>query len=246
MANHTDTLLIDSVVKPRNIEKSLNLNSKLANYKLVIFDWDGTLMDSIDRIVSSMQAAAKHCLLTIPSIEQVKGIIGLSFPQAFELLFPEASSPKITEVFNRYRHEYLECDSTPAPLFDNALSLLTKLNENNRLVAVATGKSRPGLERVFKATQTAHFFHASRTADEANSKPDPDMLISLLAELNINPKHAVMIGDTSYDMAMAQAAGVDSIGITLGVHDETILNNYQPVAIVNSMFELEQLLLPQF
>ncbi|MBU2870442.1 HAD-IA family hydrolase [Colwellia sp. E2M01] len=217
----------------------------MKNYKLIIFDWDGTLMDSIDRIVSAMQAAAKHCLLPIPSILQVKGIIGLSFPHAFELLFLDATPQKISEVFTRYRHEYLECDHTPAPLFDNALSLLTKLRDENKLLAVATGKSRPGLERVFSATQTAHYFQASRTADEANSKPDPEMLLSLLTELNVSPEQAVMIGDTSYDMAMAKAAGIDRVGITLGVHDNNTLNNYQPVAIVDSMLELEQFLMAE-
>jgi len=214
------------------------------DYKLVIFDWDGTLMDSIGRIVSSMQAAAHHYKLTIPTVMQVKGIIGLSFPKAFELLFPDASEEKIKDIFSQYRYQYLEEVTTPAPLFENALSLLKLLNDNNKLLAVATGKSRQGLERVFTSTQTADFFHASRSGDEANSKPDPEMLISLLDELNLTAKQAVMIGDTSYDMEMAQAAGIDRIGITLGVHSREILNGYQPVAIVDSLLELQTLLLP--
>ena len=213
-------------------------------YKLVIFDWDGTLMDSIARIVSSMQAAADHCQLTIPTAKCVKDIIGLSLPKALDILFPGASYSQTTALLEQYKFQYVEGDNTPAPLFEDALSLLKALNDNNRLLAVATGKGRQGLQRVFSATQTEHFFHASRCADEALSKPDPQMLLSLLAELNVTPEQAVMIGDTSHDMKMAQTAGIDRIGITLGVHDREILNHYQPIAIVDSLIELQQLLLP--
>ncbi|HBY84955.1 MAG TPA: HAD family hydrolase [Colwellia sp.] len=216
----------------------------MTRYKLVIFDWDGTLMDSIARIVSSMQAAAEHCQLTIPSVKSVKDIIGLSLPKALELLFPNASSSQITALIGQYQFQYVEGDTTPAPLFEHALSLLKVLNDNNKLVAVATGKGRQGLERVLSVTQTGHFFHASRCADETLSKPDPEMLFSLLTELNIEPEEAVMIGDATHDMKMAQAAGIDRIGITLGVHDRDILNGYQPIAIVDSLIELQQLLLP--
>lgn len=213
-------------------------------YKLVIFDWDGTLMDSIARIVSSMQAAAHHCQLNIPSVSCVKNIIGLSLPKALDILFPGASQTDITALLEQYKFQYVEGDSTPAPLFEHALSLLKALSDNDKLLAVATGKGRQGLQRVFSATQTEHFFHASRCADEARSKPDPQMLLSLLAELSVAPEQAVMIGDTSYDMQMAQAAGIDRIGITLGVHDRDILNHYQPIAIVDSLAELQQLLSP--
>ena len=213
-------------------------------YKLVIFDWDGTLMDSIARIVSSMQAAAHHCQLTIPSVQCVKDIIGLSLPKALDILFPGASQSQITALLEQYKFQYIEGDITPAPLFEDALLLLKALNDNNRLLAVATGKGRQGLQRVLLDTQTEHFFHASRCADEARSKPDPQMLLSLLAELSVTAEQAVMIGDTSHDMQMAQAAGIDRIGITLGVHDRDILSHYQPIAVVDSLVELQQLLLP--
>ena len=216
----------------------------MAKYKLVIFDWDGTLMDSIARIVSSMQAAAHHCQLTIPSVQSVKDIIGLSLPKALDILFPAASPSQMSALVGQYQFQYVEGDNTPAPLFEDALFLLEALTENNKLLAVATGKGRQGLQRVLSATQTEHFFHASRCADETLSKPDPEMLFSLLTELNIEPEEAVMIGDASHDMKMAQAAGIDRIGITLGVHDRDILNGYQPIAIVDSLIELQQLLLP--
>jgi len=213
-------------------------------YKLVIFDWDGTLMDSIARIVSSMQAAAHHCQLSIPTVKEVKDIIGLSLPKALDILFPGASQSQITALVGQYQFQYVEGDTTPAPLFEDALPLLKTLNDDNRLLAVATGKGRQGLQRVFSATQTEHLFHASRCADESLSKPDPQMLLSLLAELNVAPEQAVMIGDASHDMQMAQAAGIDRIGITLGVHNREILNHYQPIAIVDSLVELQQLLMP--
>ncbi|HCM48463.1 MAG TPA: HAD family hydrolase [Colwellia sp.] len=216
----------------------------MTEYKLVIFDWDGTLMDSIARIVSSMQAAAHHCQLTIPTVNSVKNTIGLSLPKVLDILFPGASKTDITALLEQYKFQYVEGNSTPAPLFEHALLLLKALTDNDKLLAVATGKGREGLQRVFSASQTEHFFHASRCADEARSKPDPQMLLSLLAELSIAPEQAVMIGDTSYDMQMAQASGIDRIGITLGVHGREILNKFQPIAIVDSLAELQQILLP--
>jgi phosphoglycolate phosphatase len=216
----------------------------VTEYKLVVFDWDGTLMDSIARIVSSMQAAAHHCQLTIPTESSVKDTIGLSLSKVLDILFPGASQRDITALLEQYKFQYVEGNRTPAPLFEHALLLLKALTDNDKLLAVATGKGREGLQRVFSTSQTEHFFHASRCADEAKSKPDPEMLLSLLAELSIAPEQAVMIGDTSYDMQMAQAAGIDRIGITLGVHGREILNKFQPIAIVDSLAELQQILLP--
>lgn len=214
------------------------------SYKLIIFDWDGTLMDSIGRIVSSMQAAAAHCSLLVPSDEQVKEIIGLSLPVALDALFPDNNSQQNEAMLSQYKYQYVDGDKTPSPLFDDALTLLTALKRNDKLLAVATGKGRQGLQRIFNETNTEGFFQASRCAGEVLSKPDPDMLYSLLDELSIAPEQAIMIGDTSHDMKMAQSAGVDRIGITLGVHDRKILSQYKPKAIVDSLSELQRLLLP--
>jgi phosphoglycolate phosphatase len=214
----------------------------MQHYKLVIFDWDGTLMDSIGRIVSSMQAAAIDCLLEHPTNDEVKNIIGLSLPVALEVLFPSGSKQQLDRMLKHYKYQYVHVNNTPTPLFDGALTLLKALTQKKILLAVATGKARQGLQRAFEMTGTEHYFHASRCADEANSKPDPQMILSLLEELNVLPEHAVMIGDTSHDMAMAQAAGIDRIGITLGVHDKKFLDIYKPKAVVNSLSELQQLL----
>jgi len=214
----------------------------MQDYKLVIFDWDGTLMDSVDRIVSSMQSAAKTVGLSIPSNDEVKQIIGLSLTVALQALFVGITDEQVDAMLGQYKYEYLEGDSTPTPLFDNAVNLLTQLKQKNKLLAVATGKGREGLNRVLKVSNTNDFFHTTRCAGEMPSKPDPTMLNSILAELAIAPHEAVMIGDTSHDLKMAQAAGVDSIGVTFGVHDSDTLDKYQPKKIVNSLAELQALL----
>jgi phosphoglycolate phosphatase len=212
-------------------------------YKLVIFDWDGTLMDSVDRIVFSMQASAIALSFTPPSYDQAKQIIGLSLPKAIQTLFPSANEEQVTLLTAQYKHQYVAVNTTPTPLFEHALELLVNLKQESKLLAVATGKGRSGLQRVWQASDTEHFFHASRCADESISKPDPDMINSLLKELNIQKHEAVMIGDTSFDLEMAQRAGIDSIGVTYGVHDEEVLSQYQPRAIVDSLAELYELLL---
>lgn len=211
------------------------------DYKLIIFDWDGTLMDSIDRIVSSMQNAASISQFIVPSSDSVKQIIGLSLPTAIATLFPDSTSQQILTLISHYKHEYVEANTTPAPLFDDAIELLNALQNESKILAVATGKGRQGLQRVFSTTETEHFFHASRCADEAKSKPHPEMLESLLKELDIDKSEAIMIGDTSHDLLMAQSAGIASIGVTCGVHNRETLTKYAPITVVNSLSELKDL-----
>lgn len=215
----------------------------MQDYKLVIFDWDGTLMDSVDRIVSSMQSAAKVVGLTVPSHEAAKQIIGLSIPEALKALFNGITDEQIETMRLEYKYQYLEGDTTPTPLFNNAINLLTQLKENRKLLAVATGKGRDGLNRVLEVSETSTFFNTTRCAGEMPSKPDPTMLLSILDELNLAPHEAIMIGDTSHDLKMAQNAGIDSIGVTFGVHDREVLNQYNPKVVVDSLTELHGLLL---
>lgn len=214
----------------------------MQHYKLVIFDWDGTLMDSVDRIVSSMQSAAQTVGLVIPCDNDVKQIIGLSLTTALNTLFTSITAEQVENMLVQYKYEYLEGDTTPTPLFDNATNLLTQLKQHNKLLAVATGKGREGLNRVLKVSETSVFFNTTRCAGEMPSKPDPKMLHSILEELNIAPHEAIMIGDTSHDLKMAQNAGVDSIGVTFGVHDREVLNQYKPKVVVDSLAELQALL----
>jgi phosphoglycolate phosphatase len=215
----------------------------MQHYKLVIFDWDGTLMDSVDRIVSCMQSAAQIVGLSIPSNNEVKQIIGLSIPEALKELFAGITDEQIETMRLQYKHQYLEGDTTPTPLFEHAINLLSQLRQEDKLLAVATGKGREGLNRVLEVSQTIDFFHTTRCAGEMRSKPDPQMLHSILAELDVAPHEAIMIGDTSHDLKMAQNAGVDSIGVTFGVHDKKVLEQYSPKTVVDSLSELHQLLL---
>ncbi len=215
----------------------------MKQYKLVIFDWDGTLMDSVDRIVVSMQTAAKVVGLAIPSAHDAKQIIGLSIPEALTTLFAGITDEQIETMRLQYKYEYLEGSSTPTPLFDNAINLLSLLKESGKFLAVATGKGREGLNRVLQISDTNHYFHTTRCAGEMASKPDPEMLNSILDELAIAPHEALMIGDTSHDLKMAQNAGIDSIGVTYGVHDKQVLEQYKPKAVVDSLSELQQVLL---
>jgi phosphoglycolate phosphatase len=215
----------------------------MQHYKLVIFDWDGTLMDSVGRIVSCMQSAARIVGLSIPSNDEVKQIIGLSIPEALKELFEGITDKEIEIMRLQYKHQYIEGDDTPTPLFEHAINLLSQLREDNKLLAVATGKGREGLNRVLHISETNHFFHTTRCAGEEPSKPNPQMLHSILTELDIAPHEAIMIGDTSHDLKMAQNAGIDSIGVTFGVHDKQVLEQYSPKTVVDSLSELHQLLL---
>ncbi|WDE09805.1 HAD family hydrolase [Thalassomonas haliotis] len=216
----------------------------MQDYQLIIFDWDGTLMDSVARIVSSLQGAARAASLQEPGFDSAKQVIGLSLPKAMQKLFPQESHLHAA-LMGQYKHHYRELDTIPTPLFDHADELLSGLKGAQKLLAVATGKGRAGLERVWQQSNSGHYFHASRCADESESKPHPDMIHSLLSELAVKPEQALMVGDTSFDLEMAQLAGVDSVGVTHGVHPSDVLSQYQPKAIVNSLPELAQLLLPR-
>jgi phosphoglycolate phosphatase len=211
-------------------------------YKLVIFDWDGTLMDSADKIVACMKVAASNAQLPIPTDRQIRDIIGLSMPNALKVLFGSLQDDDIAFLAGHYKKEYLRLDAQPCQLFPGALELLQQLNQQKRFLAVATGKLRSGLQRVWENTQSGHYFHTSRCADEAQSKPSPDMLAQILAELGLPAAQAVMIGDTSYDMAMAEALHMDRIAMTHGAHQAHQLLAHKPIALVNSLPELIHLL----
>lgn len=213
------------------------------HYKVIIFDWDGTVMDSVERIVSSMRSAANVVGLPVPTANQVKQIIGLSIPEATNILFPSCTAEQAEALRLSYKKHYIEIDQTPSPLFAHAEQLFTDLLAQGKYLAVATGKGRDGLERVFELSNTKHYFHTSRCAKECKSKPDPDMINQILTELNIDASEAVMIGDTTHDMSMAKNANIDRIGVTFGVHDHQALSKFQPKAIVDSLLELSNLLI---
>jgi phosphoglycolate phosphatase len=210
----------------------------MKEYQLIIFDWDGTLMDSVGRIVSSMQKAALASYLAVPPASSVKDIIGLSLQVSMQRLFPQASDEQHKTLIQHYSNYYKHLDDTPTPLFFGVEHMMQQLHASGKSLAVATGKSRSGLERVLLETDMTALFCTRRGADEAKSKPDPLMLQQILDELNMPTQSAVMVGDSVHDLAMAQAIGMDSIGVTWGVHSKAMLEHHQPIAIVDSVAEL--------
>lgn len=207
-------------------------------YDLIIFDWDGTVMDSIPRIVSSLQSTAAACQLKIPSVSAIHDIIGLSLPVAMQVLFDCYSEQEQQQIIAVYRDFYIEKDTTPCPLFEGAEAVLQSLKTQGYQLAVATGKARPGLERAWLATDTGHYFSASRCAQEVPSKPDPAMIREILALTGVSPDRALMIGDSIHDLNMAANAGVDSLGVTYGVHNAQRLQEAAPRHLIHTITEL--------
>ncbi|WP_110456147.1 HAD-IA family hydrolase [Shewanella algidipiscicola] len=210
----------------------------MKRYELVIFDWDGTLMDSVGKIVACMQQTAKELNLLVPTETAVRDIIGLSMDEALNVLYPSASHQTRQNMINVYREQYLQLNQTPSPVFDGAEELLLSLKASGHQLAVATGKARAGLNRVLHETGFTQHFVASRCADEAHSKPHPQMLQQLLQQLTVAPEKAVMIGDSIHDLNMARNAGMDAIGVSYGAHSAERLSAALPVAVVSSTPDL--------
>ncbi|CUS48937.1 MAG: phosphoglycolate phosphatase Gph [Idiomarinaceae bacterium HL-53] len=205
---------------------------------LIVFDWDGTLMDSVPRIVSCMQSMAKHAGLAVPAESAIKDIIGLSLTVALEQLFSCSDPVEQKNLVAIYRHYYVDADPTPSPLFPGARELLESLRDKELKLAVATGKAREGLERAWQDTNTGHFFADARCAYEMPSKPDPTMLLDLLSNHQASATDALMIGDSIFDLRMARNANIASVGVTHGVHSSERLLLEKPIAIANEFTEL--------
>ncbi|QYJ84831.1 HAD-IA family hydrolase [Shewanella mesophila] len=206
----------------------------MKRYELVIFDWDGTLMDSVGKIVACMQQTATELNMMVPSETAIRDIIGLSMDEALNVLHPMACTKTREEMISVYRQQYLQLNKTPSPVFDGAEELLLALKASGHALAVATGKARAGLDRVLTETGFSTHFQASRCADEAKSKPHPQMLNELLKQLNIAPEKAIMVGDSIHDLNMASNAGIDAIGVSYGAHTAKRLTEANPIAIVSS------------
>jgi phosphoglycolate phosphatase len=211
-------------------------------YQLVIFDWDGTLMDSTGRIVSCMQAAAKDMGLPDLSGLAVQQIIGLGLPEAIQTLYPHTTAAQVLATRDRYVEHFIAAEATPSELFAGAQQVLDTLNAEAVTMAVATGKSRRGLERVWASTNLGRYFAYSRCTDESGSKPDPRMLHDILDQLAVRPEDALMVGDTSFDLEMAQRAGIDRVGVTYGAHARGVLEKFAPLALCDDITDLLPLL----
>ncbi len=210
----------------------------LQMYKLIVFDWDGTLMDSEDRIVASASAALSDLSLAPLPRERISNIIGLGLREAVESLLPRRSDGFYRQYIDRYRYHFLEADMTPMPLFEGVAESLSQLRDQGYLLAVATGKSRRGLDRVLDETGLGQLFVATRCADEAPSKPHPGMLEELMQELRVCPEETLMVGDTEYDLQMAQNAGTPAIAVSYGVHERRRLLECAPLACLDAINEL--------
>jgi len=207
--------------------------------KLVIFDWDGTISDSVARIVNSMQSAAVELDMAMPTYLEVKEIIGLGLTEAVFRLFPQASREQVFQLQTSYSRHYRAEDSAPCPFFPGVEETLHQLKADGYQLAVATGKSRAGLDRVLLSLGMEDFFHNSRCADETLSKPHPLMLEELLAEFDLSAEAAVMVGDTEFDMEMAVNAGMPRIAVSYGAHHADRLHAFEPLACVDLFSEIK-------
>jgi len=211
-------------------------------YSLIVFDWDGTLIDSTGAIAECIQQAARDMGLDVPDRERARYVIGLGLHDSLRHAVPGLPSERIMEFVERYRREFVAREDHMR-LFPGMLELLEALRARGHALAVATGKSRRGLERSLDACGLRPYFAASRCADETEPKPHPAMLHELLQELASAPAEALMVGDTSHDVRMAAAAGVDCVAVCYGAHPEVDLRALQPRACLSSVPDLRQWLL---
>ena len=193
-----------------------------------IFDWDGTISDSASKIIQCLQMAAEDNKLPALSDASVKNIIGLGLPEAIKTLYPTIDHDRVEKLAKSYSVHFMEQDKSPSPFFPLAMETLTQLRDDNFILAIATGKSRRGLNRVLSNLSLNGFFHYSRCADETASKPNPKMLEELLEESACDVNEAVMIGDTEWDMLMANKIGMRKIAVNYGAHSKERLEKCSP------------------
>ena len=218
----------------------------MKQFSLLVFDWDGTLVDSIERIVTSLQHASKQALKAEISESQAKNVIGLGLMEALAQLHPELGekhqSGKLKDIANAYRQHYIYDNPVPAPLFSGVNELLDELNHQGYILAISTGKSRSGLKQAIEEHDLAGHFATTRCADENRSKPHPEMLHEILNELNFSADEALMIGDSKYDLEMANNANMQCIGVTHGAHGADTLNKHSPLICLSHITELSDYL----
>jgi phosphoglycolate phosphatase len=206
------------------------------SYRLLVFDWDGTIIDSASAIVDCICAAARDTGIEVPPRERAAHTIGLGLHDALRFAVPDLPPERYADFVAHYRKHFLACEDS-MQLFDGMRELLSQLRQNH-LLAIATGKSRRGLNRALEAGDLKAYFTASRCADETNPKPHPAMLLELMEELKASRGETLMIGDTSHDLEMARAAGVDAVAVAYGAHAAEGLRACAPLRCVSSVKEL--------
>jgi phosphoglycolate phosphatase len=214
-----------------------DLGARAPRFPLIVFDWDGTLVDSTALIVASIREACRAIGATVPDEEHARHVIGLGLHDALHHVVPDVPPARYPELSARYR-EYFIARDAEIPLFDGMRELLVELEARGHLLAIATGKSRHGLERALEQQQIGHHFAATRCADEGFSKPHPDMLLHLLERTGVPAAGALMIGDTTHDLELARNAGTAAVAVTYGAHTPTDLATLAPLGIVDSVAAL--------
>lgn len=212
-------------------------------YQLIIFDWDGTIMDSAQKIANCIKASAHDVGVSVPSDERAKSIIGLGLTEAMKELFSSATESQVKQIVEAYKYHFVKGDVTEQGLFDGVEKGLQQLEEAGAVLAVATGKSRVGLDRIFAETGLRKYFITSRCADETRSKPHPQMLHEVLDFAAIDASKTIMVGDTTYDMDMALNANVHGLGASYGVHSEVMLLESKAVSVQHSFKQILEWLL---
>ncbi len=213
----------------------------LKKYDLIIFDWDGTIIDSQAHIIHCMQSAIADQQLPVPAEQDIRHIIGLSLPRAIETLFPNIDASQVEQVADNYRQHFFADSTEASELFAGVAEVIQDLHAQGYYLAVATGKGRRGLDIALEKTGLQPYFHITRCADETRSKPDPKMLDEILTDLDLQSSQAVMVGDTSYDMDMARNIKMDSIAVTYGMHDHQVLLDSHPTHCIDSIDQITQI-----
>ncbi|HQZ01586.1 MAG TPA: HAD-IA family hydrolase [Thauera sp.] len=212
------------------------------HFDLIVFDWDGTLLDSTAAIASAIQASCRDLGLSAPTDEQARYVIGLGLVDALRLAVPDLQESDYPRMIERYQHHFLVTDRA-LRLFEGVPGLIAALSTRGRLLGVATGKSRVGLDRALAHTGLGRHFHATRCADECFSKPHPAMLEQLMDELGADPGRTLMVGDTTHDLQMAKNAGVSGLAVSFGAHPLAALEAEKPLACVRTPHDMAQWLL---
>lgn len=207
-------------------------------YRFLVFDWDGTLIDSEAKIIAILEAVIEELDLDPVPHECIRNVIGLALPGAIAELFPGYSQEIIGYIVQRYRYRFSHPQSPVSSLFPGTMATLEQLHWAGYSLCVATSKSRRGLEQELDATDLRRYFSVTRCADETRSKPDPLMLNEIMGELGANPEETVVIGDSEYDLGMAKNARTDAVAVTSGVHPRERLLAWFPRACLDSIVHL--------
>jgi phosphoglycolate phosphatase len=214
-------------------------DSRPRQYDLIAFDWDGTLFDSTSIIVRCIQQAVADVGGAVPNDQDAAYVIGMGLMEALAHAAPDVPRERYAELGAAYRKHYL-AHQDDITLFDGVLPMLAELRRRDHRLAVATGKSRRGLDDALRSAQLAGVFDGSRTADETAGKPDPRMLHELMDEFGTGPERTLMIGDTTHDLQMALNAGCASVAVSYGAHATDGFQALGPRAVVHSVRELHE------